>query len=338
MRPARFISISLLLVAPAVWSQTGSTGDPAADQATELPADIVAECSRSADGDVLGLQELEAVCPGLEHALVELGYAPLISASQLDELSVHSLVDLQHLADRYREPASPAGEIETASLTPILQALQQDRRSERPLTLFERIKKWLRSVFDKPQRDSESWLNRWLEDVKVSEAVSRAIVYGLVILVIVLAIAVLVNELRAAGLLRRKARAGKDVQLATDAARDPAARTLADLDAVAPNDRPSVLLRMLVATLVKTGRLRTERSLTHRELGLRAAFEETAQRECFQRVAALGERVVYGDGQVPDDEVETIVQAGRTLNLQLAAPGFTPDGPALDAAHGRTAT
>lgn len=326
MRPALFIS--LLLTAPAVWSQAGQ----AAGEAGASPADVVEECSGSAAGDVLGLQELEAACPGLERTLIEFGYAPFISESQLDELSIYGLVDLQRLADRYRQPpTSSSGEIDVANLKPVLQALQQDQRSERPLTLIERLKQWLRSVFDRPKGDSGSWLNRWLEDVKVSEAVSQAIAYGLVILVIVLAAAVLVNELRAAGLLRRKARAGKDARISIDAARGAAVHAPGDIDAVAPHDRPSVLLRMLVATLVKTGRLRAERSLTHRELVLRAAFDETAQRECFQQVAALGERVIYGDGRIPDDEVDAIVQAGRTLNLQLAAP------MASRAAHGGVA-
>lgn len=323
MRPALFIS--LLLAAPAAWPQ----GNQPAGEAGTLPADIIAECSGSGDGDVFGLQELEVDCPGLEHTLIELGYAPFISESQLDALSTHSLVDLQRLADRYRQPPASSPEIDVANLKPVLQALQQEQRSERPLTLIERLKKWLRSVFDRPKGDSGSWLNRWLDDVKVSEAVSRAIAYGLVMLVIVLAVGVLVNELRAAGLLRRKARASQDGRTSTDAARDAATRTPGDLDTVAPHDRPSVLLRMLVATLVKTGRLRAERSLTHRELSLRAAFDEPAQRECFQQVAALGERVIYGDGRIPDDEVEAIVQAGRTLNLQLTDSR---------AAHGGVAT
>lgn len=323
------LCISLLLAAPAAWSQPPqSPSQGTADQAAAAPADVIAECG-SADTDAIGLQELEAACPGLEHALVELGYGPFISASQLDELSVHSLVDLQRLAERYREPpADCCGDIEIASLKPILQSLQQQEQQQRPLTLRERLRKWLRSVFDRPGSDSQSWLSRWLDDVQVSAAVSRAIVYGLVILVIVLAIAVLLNELRAAGLLRRRVRAGKDVQIAAGADRDPATMTPADLDKVALQDRPSVLLRMLVATLVKTGRLRTERSLTHRELGLRATFDEAAQRECFQRIAALGERVIYGDGRIPEDDVATMVQAGRTLNMQLAVPKTMSGGTA----------
>jgi hypothetical protein len=80
-----------------------------------------------------------------------------------------------------------------------------------------------------------------------------------------------------------------------------------------------MLLHMLVATLVNIGRLRTERSLTHRELSSRASLEEQAQRECFQRVAALGERAVYGGGNVSAEEIESVVAAGRSLNTQLLA-------------------
>jgi hypothetical protein len=78
-----------------------------------------------------------------------------------------------------------------------------------------------------------------------------------------------------------------------------------------------MLLRMLVATLIRSGRLRTERSLTHRELCARARFDDARQRESFQRVAALAERTVYGSSAVPAEEVEPIVAAARDLDAQL---------------------
>jgi hypothetical protein len=76
-------------------------------------------------------------------------------------------------------------------------------------------------------------------------------------------------------------------------------------------------LRMLVTTLVQSGRLRAERSLTHRELSARARFDDAQQRESFQRVAALAERTVYGSVAVPAEEIEPIVAAARELDAQL---------------------
>jgi hypothetical protein len=90
-----------------------------------------------------------------------------------------------------------------------------------------------------------------------------------------------------------------------------------DLDNAARSERPSILLQMLVATLVKTGRLQAERSLTHRELTARARFDDSSQRESFGRVAQLAERVVYGGDESPA-ELDEVVQAGGALHAKLS--------------------
>ena len=105
----------LLLAAPAVWSQTvgGAAGSP---------ADILARCVESDATQIYGLENLEAECPGIEHALVELGFAPFLSERQLGVLSIYSLSDLQQVAHRYAERPAPGG-IATDSLAPVLAAL-----------------------------------------------------------------------------------------------------------------------------------------------------------------------------------------------------------------------
>jgi hypothetical protein len=310
----RGLILLLLLAAPAVWSQTAGS-----------PAGVVAKCIESDATDTYGLQDLEAECPGIEHALVELGYSPFISERQLDELNISSLDDLQQLTDRYTEPSAAPGGIATGSLAPILESLETQRRADQPLTFMERFKRWLRDLFQRRQNPSQSWLDRWLEEVDVPETVTRAIVYSLVALVILLALAVLINELRAAGILGSKGMARKRDALAGDVPRVAPELTLADLDAAPAAERPSALLRILVATLVKRGRLRAERSLTHRELVARVALEDAAQRECFSHVSRLSERTVYGNARVPPDEIDRIVQAGRELAAQIAASALPRD-------------
>jgi hypothetical protein len=75
---------------------------------------------------------------------------------------------------------------------------------------------------------------------------------------------------------------------------------------------------MLVAALVRAGRLTTERSLTHREISARATLDEEPQRACLVRVAALAERTVYG-GATPDPDAEAILAQGRALHARLMA-------------------
>ncbi len=313
MRVAVFIGLLL-----AVSVASSAEPEPAAG-IPQSAAALVAECSESAADDIVGLNELEAACPGLEHALVQLGYAPFVAEAQLDQLSVHGLVDLQRLADRYRRtPDVAANEIHAGTLGPILESLRQEQRAELPETWLQRLKQWLRSVFDRPQQASDPWLGRWLQQRTISEKVRDGIVYGLIALVIVLAIVVVFNEARAAGLLRRGGR--HDSRAPASAANpEPARLSLADLDSLTLEQRPSLLLRLLVSALVKAGRLRADKSLTHRELMQRANFDVPGQREDFQRVAVLGERLLYGTARVAPDEIETVIQAGRALEAQLAA-------------------
>lgn len=297
----------LLLIAPAVWSQTA-----------ESPSEVVAGCVGTGETDAYGVHDLELACPGIEHALVELGYAPFISASQLDELSIYSLADVQELNDRYAPRDEVVRGISTDSVATVLESLRDPPRAEHAPTLLERFRRWLRDVFQRNQNPDDSWLSRWLEDVNVPEAVTRAIVYSLMLLVVVLAVGVLINELRAAGILRRRGSRQTHAGAAADMQASVADLTLADLESVTPRERPSALLRILVASLVKRGQLHSERSLTHRELVARAALDD-AQRNCFGEVSGLSERSVYGNTPSAEAEIERVVRAGRELAAQIAA-------------------
>lgn len=307
----------LLLTAPVAGSQEA---DPAVG-AVIAPPDLIARCIETASGDEVGLAELEEACPGLDHALATSGYAAFIGEAASDQLTVYGLAELQHFIER-QQPSDdgPSAADDVARLAPILDTLTEERRVDRPLTLLERFKRWLNGLINRPQQDGEPWLAKWLRDFDVSERILSSIVYGSIILIIVLAIAVVVNELRAAGVFHRRERRRAATLAATGGALDLSRATLADLDRVPPAERPALLLRALVNTLVNTGRLRAEKSLTHRELGLRATFDAAEQRQSFDRVAALGERVLYGNRNVPAQEIDAVIETGRVLDRQLSAP------------------
>jgi hypothetical protein len=293
---------------PAVWAQTAGPGDGSA-------ADIIASCSESTV-DEPGLEALEEACPGLTEALEASGYLPFLSSEKREELRTYDLPELQQVADRYAEPPTDA-EVGLASLESVLETMRKEEEAARPLTWFERFKRWLRTMLSRQQQETDSALARWLKDFSIPETVRLVILYASIILIILLAIGVVINELRVAGVFRRggapqgRRAVGADGALIIDA-------TDADLDAASADARVPLLLRMLVSTLVKSGRLRAERALTHSELGLRAKFDDTEQRECFRRVALLAERVVYGAGSVRPEEFEPVVAAGRALNAHLA--------------------
>jgi hypothetical protein len=158
-------------------------------------------------------------------------------------------------------------------------------------------------------------LSRWLDRAKVTETIATTLLFVALALILALTVLVIVNELRAAGVFRKRLVVEIDNGTANTAAL--ADEATVDVDSLPPDRKASMLLRMLVTTLVQSGRLRTERSLTHRELCARANFDDAGQRESFKRVAALAERTVYGSSEVAASEVEPIVSAARALDAQL---------------------
>jgi hypothetical protein len=297
------VLLILLAIAPAVSCQ-------AADEAARSAVDRIADCSHSVEDDKVGLTDLESVCPGLTSALEDSGYLPLLSTAERDALDVYGLSDLLAVDDWYQQQESR--DVDVSTLGPILDSLRAEE-PERTQGLLDRLQRWLRSLFGRQQNDPDNWLSRWLDELDVSQTVVRTILLVAIALLLVMVIGVVYNELRTAGLLRQRPVVQDDaVNAATSASGDAT-----ELDALAAERKASMLLRMLVATLVRSGRLRTERGLTYRELSARATFDDAQQRESFRRVASLAERTVYGGREITAEEVEPVVAVARALDAQL---------------------
>jgi hypothetical protein len=305
----RALVLSLLLAPAAVYAQTPAA--PALDSAL----DAIAACSETAPEAIDNVLE-ESRCPGLHEALEDAGYAPFIPSAQRDSFTADSLSDLHALISRYqRAPDEAAPEPDPEALRGILAALEQPPQIEQRLSLWEKLKRWLRERLA-DARASDAWFNRWLEQFELSQSLTQIMIVTAVVLVLLLALLVLINELRVAGVFRRSS--ARSQQISTDGAvmreRAPA---WSDFERIAPADRPSFVLRMLVAALVRSGRLATERSLTHREISARARLDDEVQRACLARVSTLAEKVVYG-GAALDADADAVIAQGRELYARLS--------------------
>jgi hypothetical protein len=306
-----------LLLAPALGAaqQNGAQPDGSPPAPVQTALDALAACTEALGDEAAGDFVLEDVCPELEDALSDSGYAPFVSFAQRQELTADSLSDLQALIARYERKHADARPLDLQGLTAILDSLEDVQQREPPLSWWEKLKRWLRGRLG-AGAGADSWLARWLDRFELNPSVSQVIVVTCIVLVILLALIVLLNELRVAGVFRRRGARERRSQAATVSGE----RTLSwgDFERIAPADRPSFVLRMLVAALVRSGRLRTERSLTHREISVRAALEDDAQRVCLARVAGLAEKVVYG-GAMPDADADAVIAQGRELHARLSA-------------------
>ena len=289
----------MLLAGPAVLAQS-----------EDSPRQVLDACIESLGPEVVGLEDMEAACPGLEGSLEQLGIAALMPTNQHSLLTRTGLTNLRLLMERYAQPPE-LDQLGVDSLQSVLASLREPVEAERSLSWYERFRRWLREAFDKKEEQANPWLRQWLEEHSMSETLRLALFYGVMLLVVLLAVLIVVNEVRAARAGLRKSRA------AAAAMDSHGALMPALLDIQSRGEQASMLLRMLIATLVKTGRLHGANSLTHRELMTRAKFDDPTQRESFRRVAQVAEHEVFS-GKEPSSEVlDDAVRAGQSLNAQL---------------------
>lgn len=279
--------------------------------------DTLIDCAATTAPDVQGLAALTADCPGLDTAFTELALAEHMPEGWQAHLTRDSLLDLAVLLRRYQgNPQDHAPGVST------LPGILHDLASEQPpagKSWWDAVKEWLRSWLERNQnQDSGSWLSRLLQNFKPSELVLGILLYGLLGLVVISAIAIIINELRAAGVLRRSKHTTTEARhITTGYGGVDAALTLDDLARAALHDKSAILLHLLVARLLAARRLKTDRSLTHRELSQRGEFASAEQRERFTQVATLAEHALYGSTPNAPDHIERVVAEGQALLQQL---------------------
>jgi hypothetical protein len=301
VRPAPLMAVLLAGLLPACLSAA--------------PLDEVRDCAAHASPGIVGLAGLSAVCPQLESALRSSGLEAILGDGWRDQLTSYSLRDYADLAQRY-SGAKPRGSADVAALPGILESMARERT---PLlqSRWQLFKDWLNAWLAR-HAGALHWLDRWLAELRLSAALGNVIQYSLIILAVGGAVAVVVNELRAAGRFRRRGRAASQPPYldSSSAAPENEAETSPALA-----ERLAALLRLLVQRLVQSGRLQRERSLTHRELVARSSFDSESQREVFAAVAGTAEILLYGPQGAAPPRLDGIYQDGQALLTQLTRSG-----------------
>jgi hypothetical protein len=277
------------------------------------PLDVVRNCADSAPPTITGLKSLDAACPGLEDALAGTGLDANLIDGWRQTLNAHALSDLVVLAERYAGHSRRAPD--TASLTKVLESLDQTPKNS---SWWQSFKTWLKNWLARSDSSLASWLNRllesWSDQTSVSVTFLKIITVCLTALVVVAAVVIVVREIRVL-------RIGRHARLSAGVNSSNAMAPETDLEAgLVPGsatDAWAVLLRALVRRLLQLGRLRADRSLTHRELVIRSVFETEEQRTAFAAVAVGAEANFYGPRIRAADPGDEVKRRGEALLSQL---------------------
>lgn len=270
------------------WLATGTPlkADP------RVSSEPVHDCLRQASPDLRGIEALRAVCPNIDRELEQLGVRGLLPEDWKAHVSARAVEDLTVLASRYSRPTpgqpTPGAQPSSARLQAIARLLQPPPSAA---PWWERLRSWLASRLN---LDQSRW-PEWLRSFTGWRSGAVFFFYGSIILVLIAAVAVVVTEVRAAGVSgawRRRARSQTTPVKEDARAEEPG---LTDVETAPEHLRPALLLRLLVTALSRAHRIEREAVMTCRELITAARFDNAAQREVFSNVALMAERGLYGD-------------------------------------------
>lgn len=281
------------------------------------------ECIRRLDPQAdIGFDRIAARCPDLAHQLEQSGWArwlPREWRGPGNDLSAASLQELRELAARELTTTLSSRAPDVQSLGVVLETLEN--KSTEKTTGWSRFKNWLRSVFaSRGEADDRGWLTRMISRAGFSQSMLDLISYAALAAVVALAVLIVLNELRAAGVLKKhtsgkRSRAGHRNFGVIE-------RGWASIQRAQPGERPRLLLELIATQLAGPPFVPPSRALTVRELVRTAPVSEPGDRDRLAELAYAAERVRFSGHQVPDNLLEEPLARGRELldRLTTRAP------------------
>jgi len=282
---------------------------------------VIDDCIMKLDSELdVGYARIAARCPDLTPALTQSPWAPWLPAGWNrpdDQLSASGLSELRALLAREAGPGvnrrpPPRPERVAAVLATVTHG------EAGSASWWQRCKDWLHRILAARAATRDHWLAHWLAQIKLASSTTQLIVWSALALVVALAAAIVINELRIAGLLG--GRAGR-AQARSALEHSPRrALALEQIERAEPERQPGLLLELIALRLAEQERLPPARALTARELEQRAQLPDESGRPRLAELIGVCERLRFSGERVSDASLAAALRSGRTLLAALDAP------------------
>jgi len=266
---------------------------------------------------------VEEVCPGLAQAVSELPAAESLSQPLDLQTTPNQLRDLRALLGSIRSPPANLERFDFAALPELLaRTLQVEPKP--PVSWWQRLKDWLAQKLRGSGEPDYRWLTEFLKSLDPPEWLADLILRTSVAVILLLALAIVVNELRAANLsswLQRRSR----TQRASRVPATAGASRLAwkDVTNLPPGQQPAALLRLVLQELIERGLLPDDQSLTNREMLAQLGAAARTHATSFAELAAAADAVLFGNREVVAAQLAPLHQAARAI-VGTPAVGASP--------------
>jgi hypothetical protein len=263
----------------------------------------------------VGYAHIGERCPDLHPALTEGPWAAWLPSgwdSPKNQLSAQGLSELRLLLSRAEAAQPPAHAPGIGSVHAILVGLKAQEQAHE--NWWTRFKAWLRGLFEPRGPAEPGWFERLFGKLLPTEAVARVVVWCVLGTIVVLAGAVVLNELRVAGLLGRRSR-GAGTAAGSRATQPGIA--LPDIEAATPLQQPAMLLELIASRLGEQGRLPPARAFTALEVVRNARLSDEEGRARLGELARASERVRFSGAAIAPATLGSALRSGRELLAAL---------------------
>jgi hypothetical protein len=287
----------------------------AQEPAAQEPAVAIDDCIARLDPLVdIGFDRISVRCPDLARTLEQSGIAEWLPQGwkeSRNNLSAGSLAELRRVLERETatRPSERVPRVE--ALNDVLATLGDTRKQSSGV--WSRFKRWVRDLMERKDRpQNESWFDHMVSRVGISATLRELITYVALGAMVVLAVIVVLNELKAAGLLGRRGAGAKHKSLPLNASLRPVP-SLGEIERASLIERPRMLLELISAKLTALRRLPPASALTVRELAKSVVLPDAEDRQRLSQLALTAERARYAESGVPAETLESALEQGREL-------------------------
>jgi len=257
-------------------------------------------------------------CPSLIVEIESSQWQEMLAPGWREELSYREFSQLEYFVSYYSQPASADGDISLSSLDEIVTGLGIDDQEVDSESLWDRIINWFNDLLSEETDYGPGWLSEWLSNIWVSTSTIEVIFWTLSALIIVAAVSVIVREVRAArGSMPASVLKSKAFRHAGGIQVDERLLTIKDVDNAALNDKPSVLLRLLLQRLEVLGVVAHRPARTHRDVRNAAGELGNDGVDIISSVSESAERSRFSDEKNQAQEIGEVVSVGITLLDEL---------------------
>ncbi len=310
-----FIACAFIAGAPMARAAPAPAQSPPGAVAAALPE--ITPCLSRLDPELdIGYDRVAARCPELVKQLDRGPWAAWLPREWNEpgnDLSAGSLKEFRELVRREAATSLSGRSPDVSALHAVLSGLEV----KEPASAWSRFKSWLRSILEaREQRPEESWFARMVAHVGVPQSLRQLLAYAALTAVVMLAAIIIVNELRAAGLLRHApARRRRNLPVPSPGRE----HAWGDIEHAPLLEKPRLLLEILLKRLSELGYLPPAGALTARELTRVARLPEPGDRTRLEQLAIAAEKVRYGAREPEAAALEGSITGGRELLARLDA-------------------